>query len=71
MAKTLEGITLDTVLDALREQGIQAGQRFSITVDQSTATRPSLTEIAAKMQAAAATRGLTSEIFDKLIAQPE
>lgn len=71
MVKTLEGMTLDTVLEALREQGIRPGERFSITVNQSTATRPSLTEIAEKMRTTAASRGLTTEIFDKLVAQPE
>jgi hypothetical protein len=71
MAKTLEGMTLDTVLEALRAQGIRPGQRFSIIVDEASAARPTLTEIADRMRATAVSRGMTTDIFDKLIAQPE
>lgn len=69
MAKTLEGMTLDTVLEALRAHGIRPGQRFSITVDDP--SRPTLTKIADRMRATAASRGMTTDIFDKLIAKPE
>jgi hypothetical protein len=71
MAKTLEGVTLDTVSDALRKEGIRPGQRFSITVDASSETQLSFAEIAERMRATAVARGLTTEIFDTLIAQPE
>jgi hypothetical protein len=71
MAKTLEGMTLDTVSEALRKEGIRPGQRFSITVDASQSVQPSLVDIAEKMRATAVSRGLTTEIFDKLITQPE
>lgn len=71
MAKTLEGITLDTVTDALRKEGIRPGQRFRITVDASNAPQPKLADIAKRMRATAVSRGMTTEIFDRLIAQSE
>ncbi|HEX4111081.1 MAG TPA: hypothetical protein VH020_00960 [Stellaceae bacterium] len=70
MAKTLEGMTLDTVSDALRKEGIRPGQRFSITVADSSETQTSFAEIAERMRATAMAQGLTTEIFDTLIAQP-
>ncbi|HEY5207964.1 MAG TPA: hypothetical protein VIJ42_00815 [Stellaceae bacterium] len=71
MAKILEAVTLDTVSDALRKEGIRPGQRFSITVDESTSPRLKLTDIAQRMRATAVARGMTTEIFDTLIAQAE
>jgi len=71
MAKILEAMTLDTVSDALRKAGIRPGQRFSITVDESTPPRLKLRDIAQRMRATAVARGMTTEIFDTLIAQAE
>jgi hypothetical protein len=71
MAKTLEGMTLDKVTDGLRKEGIRPGQRFRITFDESNAPRPRLAETAKQMRATAVSRGMTTEIFDRLIALSE
>lgn len=71
MTKILEGVTLETLRDAIEQGQIQPGQRFSIVVeDGQPPPRPKLADIAACMRATAAARGLTTEIFDALIAQP-
>jgi len=71
MSKVFEGVTLETLPDALRKGGIKPGQRFSIVVDGLQTERPKLADIAGKMRAAAAARGLTTEIFDTLLTQSE
>ena len=66
--KVLEGVTIETLPDAIRQGNIQPGQRFSIVLD-APPERPKLADIAAKMRKTAVARGLTTEIFDAILAQ--
>lgn len=67
--KVLEGVTIETLPDAIRRGNIQPGQKFSIVLDVPPPERPKLADIAAKMRKTAAARGLTTEIFDAILAQ--
>ncbi len=70
MSKVLEGVTIETLPEAIEQGGIKPGQRFSIVLEDAPTSRPKLADIAARMRAAAAARGLTTEVFDALLAQP-
>jgi hypothetical protein len=62
--------TAGEVAAELARRGIKPDDRVTVTVEgQATATRPGLAEIAARMRKTAAARGLTTEIFDSLLAQ--
>jgi len=76
MSKVLEGVTIETFSEAIERGEIKPGQRFAIVLDNDDpeqegqrSRRPKLAEIAAKMRATAAARGMTTEIFDALLAQ--
>ncbi len=70
MAKILEGVTLETLPKAIEQGNIQPGQRFSIVLDEGPQPgRPKLADIAARMRATATARGMTTEIFDSILAQ--
>jgi hypothetical protein len=65
--------TAGQVVAELERRGVKPDERVTVTVEAQVATaavRPSLAEIAARMRKTAAARGLTTEIFDKLLAQP-
>ena len=69
-SKVLEGVTIETFRQVAREAKIRPGQRFSIVLDDDARpARPKLADIAARMRAAAAARGMTTEIFDTIIAK--
>jgi hypothetical protein len=68
MNKVLEGVTIESFTQAVRRGRIKPGQRFSIVLDGER-PQPTLAEIAEKMRATAAARGMTTEIFDALLAQ--
>jgi hypothetical protein len=70
MSKILEGVTLETFPEIARKSQIRPGQRFAIVLEDNAETqRPRLTEIAEKMRATAAARGMTTEIFDDILAK--
>ena len=69
MSKILEGVTIETLAEAIKRADIKPGQPFSIVVDDQPPSRPRLADIAARMRATAASRGLTTEIFDAILAQ--
>ncbi len=70
MSKVLEGVTIETFPEVVRQSRIRPGQRFAIVLEgEPEPQRPSLAEIAAKMRATAAARGMTTEIFDAILAQ--
>jgi hypothetical protein len=69
VSKVLEGVTIETFGQVVREANIRPGQRFSIVLDGARPARPKLADIAAKMRATAEASGLTTEIFDTIIAQ--
>jgi hypothetical protein len=71
MSKLLEGITIETFSEIVQQGQIQPGQRFSIMLDEERTAQPKLAEIAAKMRATAAAQGMTTEIFDDIIAGNE
>jgi hypothetical protein len=69
MSKVLEGVTIETFAEIVRRGHIRPGQRFAILLDAEREPRqPALAEIADRMRATAASRGMTTEIFDALIA---
>ena len=70
MSKVLEGVTIETLHEAIRQGNIQPGQRFSIVIDGSGPVRPKLADIAARMRQTAVAKGLTTEIFDAILTQP-
>ena len=56
----------------LARRGVKPSARIRITVDageEPVRLRPGLADIAARMRQTAAARGLTTEIFDALLAQ--
>jgi hypothetical protein len=71
MSMIIEDVTIETFPDAIRRGQIQPGQRFSIVIGSASSEKrgTTLAEIAAGMRATAAARGLTTEIFDRLIAE--
>ena len=69
MSKILEGITLETFPEVVRQGEIRPGQRFAIVLEGGATPRPSLTDIAARMRETAVARGMTTEVFDAIIAQ--
>jgi len=70
MSKVLEGVTLETFPEVVKQCRIQPGQRFAIVLEaDQQPERPKLTDIAAKMRATAVTRGMTTEIFDAILAE--
>ena len=70
MGKVLEGLTIESFSEAVRRGQIRPGQRFSVVLDEEArSARPGLTEIASRMRAIAAARGMTTEIFDRIIAE--
>ncbi|HLY56203.1 MAG TPA: hypothetical protein VKS60_11645 [Stellaceae bacterium] len=69
MNKILKNVTIETFTEAARKANIQPGQRFSIVLeDSSRAPRQRLADIASKMRATVVARGLTTEVFDALLA---
>ena len=55
----------------LARRGIHPTKRVKIMIDgEQGSARPGLSDIAARMRATAAARGLTTEIFDRLLKQP-
>jgi hypothetical protein len=69
MSHIIEGVTIETFPDAVKHGHIQPGQRFSILIEEKSLSGvPSLVEIAARMRATAEARGMTTEIFDRIIA---
>jgi hypothetical protein len=70
MSKILEGVTLETFPEIVRQCRIQPGQRFAIVLDaDQQPERPKLADIAARMRATAVARGMTTEIFDTILAE--
>ena len=70
MTKVLEDVTIETFPEAIRQGKIQPGQRFAIVLEgEPEPRRPKLADIAAKMRATAAARGMTTEVFDAILAQ--
>ena len=62
--------TAGEVAAELARRGVKPNERVTVTVEaKATATRPGLAEIAARMRKTAEARGLTTETFDKLLAQ--
>jgi hypothetical protein len=62
--------TAGEVAAELARRGVKPDERVTVTVEgQATTTRPGLAEIAARMRKTAAASGLTTEIFDSLLAQ--
>ncbi len=68
MTKILDNVTIETFSDAVRQGNIQPGQRFAIILDAEP-NRPKLADIAQRMRKTAAAQGLTTEIFDAILAQ--
>jgi hypothetical protein len=68
MTKLLKDVTLETLPDRLRASGVKPGQRFSIVLDPAPAPQ-TLAALATRMRATAASRGMTTEIFDALLAR--
>jgi len=65
--------TAGEVAAELARRGVSPDERVTVTIGpdgQARADRPKLADIAARMRATAAARGLTTEIFDALLAQP-
>lgn len=70
MSKVLEGVTIETFPEVARQSQIRPGQPFAIVLgDEGEPRRPSLAEIAATMRATAAARGMTTEVFDVILAR--
>jgi hypothetical protein len=70
MSKVLEGVTIETFPEVARTSQIRPGQRFAIVLEgKPEPRRPRLAEIAEKMRATAAARGMTTEVFDAIIAK--
>jgi hypothetical protein len=70
MSKVLEGVTIETFPEVARQSQIRPGERFAIVLGgEPEPHRPSLAEIAATMRATAAARGMTTEVFDAILAQ--
>ncbi len=70
MGKILEGVTIETLPEAVREGPIRLGQRFAILLDDKRGPRrPTLSEIADRMRATAQANGMTTEIFDAILAR--
>ncbi len=70
MSTVLEGVTIETFSEAVQQGKIQPGQRFDIILEgDRPVKRPKLAEIAAKMRATAAAHGMTTEIFDSILAR--
>jgi len=70
MSTVLEGVTIETFSEAVQQGKIQPGQRFDIILESDRPLkRPKLAEIAAKMRETAAARGMTTEIFDSILAR--
>lgn len=70
MDTIIRDVTLETVNQAIQSKaGIKPGENFSIVVVDSAQPRPRLTDIAARMRATAAAKGLTQEIFDRIMNQ--
>jgi|SwirhisoilCB3_FD_contig_31_15360577_length_366_multi_3_in_0_out_0_1 hypothetical protein len=63
--------TAGEVAAELARRGVKPNERVTVTLEAQTASRErsSLAEIAARMRETAAARGLTTEAFDKLLAQ--
>jgi hypothetical protein len=65
--------TAGEVATELARRGVGADARVTITIEadeQARRARPTLADIAGQMRATAIARGLTTEIFDALLAQP-
>jgi hypothetical protein len=70
MSKILKGVTIETFPEVARQSRIRPGQRFAIVLEgQVEPQRPRLAEIAEKMRATAVARGMTTEIFDAILAK--
>ncbi len=70
MGKVLEGVTIETFPEAIRQGQIRPGQRFAILLDdEREPRRPTLSEIADQMRATAVAKGMTTEIFDAILAR--
>ena len=70
MTKILEDLTIESFSEAVRRGQIRPDQRFSVVFDdEPRQPRPKLAEIAIRMRTAAAERGMTTEIFDRIIAE--
>ena len=70
MSKVLENVTIETFPEAARKADIKPGQRFSIVLDDDgQPPRQSLADIARRMRATADARGLTTEVFDTILAR--
>jgi len=66
MDTVIRDVTSETVNQAFASNpGIKPGEAFSIVVVDAAQPRPRLADIAAKMRATAAAKGLTQEIFDR------
>jgi len=63
--------TAGEVAAELARRGVKPGERVTVTVqsEADTNARPSLVELANRMRETAAARGLTTEIFDSILAQ--
>ena len=63
--------TAGEVAAEVARRGIRPDERVTVSFEATAAAsaRPKLSEIAARMRKTAAARGLTTEIFDSLLAQ--
>ncbi len=53
----------------LARRGVRPDERVTIVLEKDRRARPSLAVIAARMRATAVAKGLTTEVFDALIAR--
>ena len=68
MDMLIRDVTLETVNQAIASSaGIKPGEHFDVLVVDIAQSRPRLADIAARMRATAAARGLTEEIFDSIM----
>jgi hypothetical protein len=63
--------TAGKVAAELARRGVDPDKRVTVTIDApQEVSRPKLADIASRMRQTAAERGLTTEIFDALLAKP-
>ena len=71
MDTIIRGVTLETVKQAIQSKaGIKPGESFSIVVVDAAEPRPHLADIAARIRSTAAAKGLTEEIFERVMSRP-
>jgi hypothetical protein len=63
--------TIETTAGELARRGVKPDERIVVSFEATAAAsaRPKLAEIAARMRQTAVARGLTTEVFDDILAQ--